>query len=63
MLNIKPHFEDYNGKRLLVVECLASSGPVYLKGGSTEEFYIRAGASSAALPASEMTKYIQQRYA
>ena len=62
MLNIKPHFEDYKGKRLLVVDCLSSSSPVYLKNGNTEEFYIRAGASSAALAASEMTNYIQQRY-
>jgi type I restriction-modification system DNA methylase subunit len=62
MLNIKPHFEDYKGKRLLVVDCLSSSSPVYLKNGNIEEFYIRAGASSAALTASEMTNYIQQRY-
>jgi type I restriction enzyme R subunit len=62
MLNIKPHFEDYKGKRILIVDCLSSSSPVYLKNGNIEEFYIRAGASSAALPASEMTNYIQQRY-
>lgn len=63
MLNIKPHFEDFQGKRLLVVDCLASDSPIYLKNGASEEFYIRAGASSAALPASEMTNYIRQRYA
>ncbi|CAN5513069.1 hypothetical protein BH18VER1_BH18VER1_03090 [soil metagenome] len=63
MLNIKPHFEDYKGRRVLAVECLSSASPVYLKNGNTEEFYIRAGASSAALPASEMTSYIRQRYA
>jgi hypothetical protein len=63
MLNIKPHFEDFHGKRLLVVDCLASDSPVYLKNGTNEEFYIRAGASSAALHASEMTNYIRQRFA
>ena len=62
MLNIKPHFEDYQGKRLLVVDCLASNSPVYLKNGNSEEFYIRAGASSAALSASEMTNYIKERF-
>ncbi|CAN5618247.1 DEAD/DEAH box helicase family protein [soil metagenome] len=62
MLNIKPHFEDSQHKRVLVVDCLPSATPIYLKNGSSEEFYIRAGASSAALSASEMTDYIRQRY-
>lgn len=62
MLHIKPHFEDFSGKRILVVDCLPSGHPVYLKDGKIEEFYIRAGASSAALPLSEMTAYIQQRF-
>lgn len=63
MLNVKPHFENFRGKRVLVVDCLASNAPVYLKNGAVEEFYIRAGASSVALPASEMTNFIQQRFA
>jgi predicted HTH transcriptional regulator len=63
MLHIKPHFEDFQTKRLLVVDCLPGESPVYLKNGASEEFYIRAGASSAALSASEMTTYIHQRYA
>ena len=61
-IKAKPENIIYKGKRLLVVDCLSSSSPVYLKNGNTEEFYVRAGPSSAALPASEMTNYIQQRY-
>jgi len=62
MLNIKPHFENYQEKRILVVDCTPSGVPVYLKSGTTEEFFIRAGASSAALPPSEMGDYIKQRF-
>ncbi|MEO7424765.1 MAG: RNA-binding domain-containing protein [Fibrobacteria bacterium] len=62
MLNVNPHFEGFQGKRVLVVDCLSSGVPVYLKTGSTEEFYIRAGASTASLTPSEMADYIKQRF-
>ena len=62
MLHIKPHFEDYKGKRVLLVDCKPSKVPVYLKNGGEEEFFIRAGGSSAKLTASQMTAYIKQRY-
>ncbi len=62
MLNIKPHFESFQEKRVLVVDCAASGVPVYYKDGKEEEFYIRAGASTAALPPSEMNTYIKQRF-
>jgi hypothetical protein len=39
-----------------------SDKPVFLKGASGEEFFIRAGASSPALPASHTHDYIQQRF-
>ena len=59
---IKITFGDIAAKRLLAIECAASSKPVFLKSGSSEEFFIRAGASSPALPASHMHDYIQQRF-
>ena len=59
---IKTAFDGSNGKRFLAVECNASSKPVFLKNSSGEEFYMRTGASSAALPASHMHEYIQQRF-
>jgi len=62
MLHIKPHFEDFGGKRVLIVDCTPSGQPVYLKNGKEEEFYIRAGASSASLPPSEMNSFIKQRF-
>lgn len=62
MLHIRPHFEDFGGKRVLVVDCKPSGEPVFLKDGKLEEFYVRAGASSAALPPSETNAYIKQRF-
>ena len=62
MLHIKPHFEDYKGERVLLVDCKPSKVPVYLKSGGDEEFYIRAGGSSAKLTPSQMMQYIKQRF-
>jgi predicted HTH transcriptional regulator len=62
MLNIKPHFETFQDKRVLAVDCTPSGAAVYLKNGNSEEFFIRAGASTEALPPSEMAIYIKQRF-
>ena len=59
---IKTTFADVGEKRILAIECAASSKPVFLKNPSGEEFFIRAGASSPALPASHTHEYIQQRF-
>ena len=59
---LKPQFGEIGGLSFLAVECAASGRPVFLKNGNTEEFYIRAGASSPALPASHMHEYIQQHF-
>ncbi|MEJ7759547.1 MAG: DUF262 domain-containing protein [Gemmatimonadaceae bacterium] len=59
---IKTTFADVGEKRILAIECATSSKPVFLKNASGEEFFIRAGASSPALPASHTHEYIQQRF-
>jgi len=62
LLNIKPSFHDYKGERVFLVECKPSKVPVYLKKGNDEEFYIRAGGSSARLTPSQMMEYIKHRF-
>lgn len=62
MLHVKPRFEDYKGKRILLVHCSPSHIPVFLRNGTDEEFYIRAGGSSAKLTLSQMNDYIRQRF-
>lgn len=59
---IKTIFKDAGGKRFLAIECAASDQPVFLKNSQGEEFFIRAGASSPSLPASQTHEYIQQRF-
>ena len=62
MLHLKPHFKDYKSGRVFLVSCKPSKIPVYLKTGNDEEFFIRAGGSSAKLTPSQMTEYIKQRF-
>jgi len=59
---VKSCFKNASGKRVLVVECESSDKPIFLKNDGGEEFYIRAGASSPALPASQTHEYIQQHF-
>ncbi|MFT7632350.1 MAG: hypothetical protein ACI87E_003402 [Mariniblastus sp.] len=59
---IKTEFAELNGKRFLAVECKSSDKPVFLKTNVGEEFFIRAGASSPALPGSHTHEYIQQQF-
>lgn len=62
MLHIKPKFEDYKGKRIMLVDCKPSHVPVFLTNGKDEEFYIWAGGSSAKLTLIQMNDYSRQRY-
>lgn len=52
---------NLDGKQIGVVSCSRSSEPVYLRTGRAEEFYIRSGPSSDALPVSKIVPYIQDR--
>ncbi|GGD50446.1 GmrSD restriction endonuclease domain-containing protein [Muriicola marianensis] len=62
MLHIKPRFEDFKGSRIMLIDCKPSQVPVFLKNGSDEEFYIRAGGSSAKLIGRQLHDYIKQRF-
>lgn len=59
---INTTFADFGEKRILAIECATSSKPVFLRNASGEEFFIRAGALSPALPVSHTHEYIQQRF-
>jgi predicted HTH transcriptional regulator len=62
MMYIHPRFDDYQGQRVLAVECRAGKSPVFLRDGQVERFYIRTGASSTELSASQTQSYIKQRF-
>ncbi|RMH18079.1 MAG: ATP-binding protein [Gammaproteobacteria bacterium] len=62
MLYVHPRFEDYDGARVMVVQCQPAKGPVYVKDGQVERFYVRSAASTAELTGSQMNEYIKQRF-
>lgn len=61
-LYIQPHFDDLEGKSVLVVDCLAARSPAYLKEGSEERFYIRSVAATVELKGSQIQDYVALRF-
>jgi hypothetical protein len=59
---VNPHFEEYDGARVLLVECKKSRSPVFVKDGSMEHFYIRTGAATTELTGEKMQQYIKHRF-
>lgn len=59
---IHPRFEDRDDTRVLVVECWPSASAAYVKDGNVERFYVRTGAGTLELAASEVEKYIAHRF-
>ncbi len=47
-------------RQAVLIECRPATGPVFLKIGKNEEFYIRSGPSSIKLSPSRMVSYILQ---
>lgn len=62
MIYIHPRFEDYGGKRILLVECWPSKVPVFVKEGNEVRFYIRTGTSTTELNSSQTHDFIKQRF-
>jgi hypothetical protein len=62
VLSADVHFDDYNDQRVMVVECAPAKAPVFLQDGNVERFYIRTGAATTELKASETQEYLGQRH-
>lgn len=62
MMYIHPRFDDYDGIRVLMVECQRGRDPVYVKDGNSERFYIRTGAATTELSPSQMQQFIRRRF-
>jgi len=60
MAFVHVRFDEYEDRRVLMIECQKSPKPVFLKDGETEYFYIRTGPSTTQLTASQTQEYIQQ---
>ncbi len=55
-------FDEYEERRVMVVECYKSAKPIFVKDGDAEHFYIRTGPSTTQLTPSQTQEYIQQRW-
>lgn len=62
MTYIHPRFDDFDHSRVLVVECLPSKSPVFVKDGQAERFYMRTGAATAELTGGQAQDFIKQRF-
>jgi len=62
MTRILAHFDEHQGKRVMAVECLPMRSPVFVKDGNVERFYIRAGASTSELTASQTHEYVRDHF-
>jgi len=62
MLYVHPRFEDYQEERVLVVECQPSRSAVFVKDGNVERFYVRTGAATTELTASQIQQFTKQRF-
>jgi hypothetical protein len=59
-MNIR--FDDHEDSRVMVINCRKSPTPIFLKDSDTERFYIRTGASTTELSASQTQEYLKQRF-
>ena len=62
--NVKSSFENYHGKRILVVRCTQSNRPIYTvkKTDRSKVFYIRSVATSGELDIEDVTPYINDHF-
>jgi hypothetical protein len=62
MMYVHPRFDDYEGKRVCVVECVPAGSAVFVKDGPAERFFVRAGPSSAELTGKQSLEYMKHRF-
>lgn len=59
---VHPHFEEFNGARVLAVRCEKGPKPAFVKDGSLQKFFVRGGNSTAELQGASVTDYVKQRF-
>lgn len=62
LLNIRPRFDSYQDKRVLVVDCKQGKTAAYVKDGTGDKFFVRGGASTTELTVSQAQEFIKQRF-
>ncbi len=59
--SIRFNLEPIGGAKVLVVECVPTSSPVFLREGKNESFFIRVGPGTRKLSISEVLAYVTAR--
>ena len=59
---VHPHFEDQEGKRVLIVRSEPGPKAAFLKDGNAQRFYVRGGNATTELIGESVTDYIKQRF-
>jgi hypothetical protein len=59
---VHPHFEDQDGKRILVVKCETGPKPAFVKDGAIQRFFVRGGNATTELSGNGVTDYVAARF-
>jgi Putative DNA-binding domain len=59
---IRYGFSDYQGSRVLIVDCDRGRSPVYVKDANQERFYMRTGAATTELSGRRLTEYVTNHF-
>jgi hypothetical protein len=60
--SIHPRFEEFEGVRVLVIECWPSNDPVFLTHEGVKQFFVRTGATTQELRLDQIPVFIEQRF-
>lgn len=59
---VHPHFEEQEGKRVLVVRCEHGPKPAFVKEGGQQRFFVRGGNSTAELHGDAVIDFVRKRF-
>lgn len=59
---VHPHFEDQDGRRILVVRCEAGPKMAFVKDSQNQRFFVRGGNATAELTGAAVIDYCKQRF-
>lgn len=62
MMYVHPRFEDFDGQRVMAVQCWSAKSPVFVKDAGAEKFFVRAGPSTMELQGAKMQEYLRMRF-
>ena len=59
---VHPHFEEQDGRRILIVRCEAGPKMAFVKDGQQQRFFVRGGNATTELTGAAVIDYCKQRF-